>query len=537
MKIFKRIVKILLTLLILAAVAYGGYRLWQSRSATEAAAPAVQYTRVTVGTGSLTKSVTGTGSLAINKTSAVTVDFPVVVTETLVREGELVRVGDPIARVDADALKTAITTLNAELAELDSSIASLAASYTGTSTIKPSASGRVKQIYVTEGDMTNTVMDEYGGLMLLSGDGNMRVTLAAELALNATVRVKSGNTTYTGTVSAVHDDGTVTVLFPDNTTLPGEAVTVLTGTTPVGEGRAEINMPVTVSSTVDGYVAKVYTRVNAKVTRRTSLVYVTHIPADTEYDQQVRQRTEKLAALDAARQALISGYVTSDVDGIVASFEPASATELVAGTSLATIYVGNAMQMTISVDELDITSVRVGQRVSVAMDAVPGKTYDATVSYISQIGTPSSGVTNYAVTLDVASDDVLKIGMNGTATIVVEEVTDVVLVPLTAVSTGRGGSYVWVADDTAEGGVPGRQVYIETGLSNEDYAEVKSGLSAGDVVLVTRTASTGSDTTQGGFGMQMPGGMQMPSEMQMPGGTQQNRQNNTNRQTTRPSAR
>ena len=118
----------------------------------------------------------------------------------------------------------------------------------------------------------------------------------------------------------------------------------------------------------------------------------------------------------------------------------------------------------------------------------------------------------------------LKIGMNGTATVIVEERKDVVLVPLTALSTGRQGSYVWLQSDEAPEGMPGVQTFIKTGLSSEDYAEVTSGLKEGDVVLITRTAAGGSggNSRQNGFGgMQMPGG-----GMQIPGMTNNNRNRN-----------
>jgi len=201
------------------------------------------------------------------------------------------------------------------------------------------------------------------------------------------------------------------------------------------------------------------------------------------------------------------------VSGIVSTVSARGAYE--AKDLLAEVFVGDAKQMVISVDELDIIHVALGQEVSIAMDAVIDRTYSGKVSYISQIGSSSSGVTNYSVTLDVDGDELLKIGMNGTATIVVDKVDDAVLVPLTALSYGRGGSYVWLYDAEAEDSR--RQVYVETGLSSADYAEVRSGLSAGDVVLVTRTAAGGSagsagvDLSQLAGAPSNPGGMQMPS--------------------------
>ena len=119
--------------------------------------------------------------------------------------------------------------------------------------------------------------------------------------------------------------------------------------------------------------------------------------------------------------------------------------------------------------------------------------------------------------------------MNGTATIVVNQVDDALLIPLAAVSTGRNGSYVWRYAGSTEGsdasGAAGEQVYITTGLSNADYVQVLSGLNEGDVVLLTRAAA--GDEDAGGFSMpnmmnSFGGGMNMP-------GMQNNRNQNQNR--------
>lgn len=517
MKALKAILKTLVVLAVLGGLGYGGWRLYQSRVETQSQAATVSYVPVTIGTGTLTKSVTGTGSLSINTTEDVTTDFPVTLTKVLVRAGESVTEGQAIAEVDTDALKASIIAINEEVISLDSSIASLTNSYKETSTLKSSVAGRVKAIYGKTGDMTSTVMAEYGGLMLISTDGKMRVTVnTTRLSLDDTVTVTADGKDYTGTVESV-DGSKAVITFTDTTVLPGTKCEVTYNGKRLATPKAEVNMPAIVTTTTDGCISKIYVKVNGAVYKNTQLIYLTHIPADTDYDDYMQQRDAKVAALAQARQVLISGEISATVSGIVESTVSRGSYE--AGESLATVYVGDAKQMVISVDELDIIHVEVGQAVSIAMDAVTDKTYDGTVSYISQIGTASSGVTNYSVTLDVDGDETLKIGMNGTATIVVENVDNAVLVPLTALSYGRGGSYVWLYDAESEEGR--RQVYVETGLSGADYAEVKSGLKAGDIVLVTRTAagssSSGSSSTQGFDFSQfsLGGGSGMPS---MPSG-------------------
>lgn len=143
------------------------------------------------------------------------------------------------------------------------------------------------------------------------------------------------------------------------------------------------------------------------------------------------------------------------------------------------------------------------------------------VSKVSQIGTPNGGVTVYNVTLTIDGDENLKFGMNGTATIRIEEMNDVLLVPLTALNASQGESYVWLQSDSASGDEPGVRTTVETGLSDENYAQVLSGLNEGDVVLITREASSsGTDSQSGGFdfggmsfdmGSMPQGGGDMPS--------------------------
>ena len=124
----------------------------------------------------------------------------------------------------------------------------------------------------------------------------------------------------------------------------------------------------------------------------------------------------------------------------------------------------------------------------------------------------------YDVTLTVDGDEKLRFGMNGTATIHIEEREGVLLVPLTALNTSRGQSYVWVKDENAAGDEPGVRTYVATGLADETYVEITEGLSEGDVVLITREA-VGTEGTRMDFGGMLNlgnmGGGGMPS---MPSG-------------------
>lgn len=512
----KKTLKTLLILLVLCAVlggiGYGGYRFYLSRQT----APAVtedtsSYVRVQIGTGNLEKTVTGTGTLSISETQDVTVRFPVQVTNVRVLSGEQVTAGTQLMDVDTNALNNAIAALETDLETAESSLAQLVRSHADDKTLTINAAGRVKAIYGSVGDLAQDVMDKSGALMLLSMDEKMKVTIdAGELAVGKTVTVMDGLAKYTGTVESVAD-GKAVITFSDVKTLEGANVQVVSSSVILGSGTAQISMPYLYTTTAQGRISKVHQGINAKIGRGASLFYLTQMPVSADYDTAVRQRDDILQKLKEAKAVLQTGTIVSPIDGIVSSTVSASVSETAANTALATLYAGDAMQMVVSVDELDITGVKVGQAVTVLMDAITGKMYDATVAYISQIGSSSNGVTTYSVTLDVQGDDQLKIGMNGTSTITVGEANGVVLVPIAALNTSRNGQYVWLYNESAssEAQEPGVRTRVETGLSSETYAEVKSGLKEGDYVLVTRSAA--SDSLQGMVFMPMEGMPQMPA--------------------------
>ena len=112
----KKVLKTLAVLVVLAAAGFFGYRYYQSRQAVAVqATDGSTYTEYTVSTGSLSKTVTGTGTLSISQTDDVALDYAVTVTDALVEAGDTVTAGQPLLNIDAVALQTTIETLETEL--------------------------------------------------------------------------------------------------------------------------------------------------------------------------------------------------------------------------------------------------------------------------------------------------------------------------------------------------------------------------------------------------------------------------------------
>ena len=105
-----------------------------------------------------------------------------------------------------------------------------------------------------------------------------------------------------------------------------------------------------------------------------------------------------------------------------------------------TISKGDKLGAELSINEVNISSLKVGQEAELTFDAVPDLTLTGKVDEVGREGTVDQGVVTYSVwvTLDV-NDSRLKTGMSASATIVTSVARDVLLVPNSAVKTSRSG--------------------------------------------------------------------------------------------------
>lgn len=484
-----------------AVAAVGVIELTGSR----AAGAGVTYEVVSLTTGTLQKTVSGSGTLRSGSDTAVLAPVDLGVTSVTAAAGDSVKAGDVIANIDASTLASYISALRSEIKSLDRTINSLSSDSDSYDVITSTLAGRVKAVYAQAGDSAGAVQAEKGGLLVISTDGRLKFSFTTEketsLSAGDTVSVSvTDNGTYTGTVRKVSDDKkTVTVTVTDNGPKVGAKATAKLDGKTLGTGQLSISSPAAVTAP-GGTVNKVYVEENDKVYSGTSLVKVTGLPDSEEYQSTVSQRAAKAELLVYAQQIQEAGAIVAPRDGIITEMALQANTTAKSGSSMFTLSSSGTLAMTVAVDELDINSVAVGQKATVSVDAVTGKTYNATVKSISQVGTSSNGVTTYDVSLTLTdADDTLRIGMNATATIVIEEATDALMVPLAALQSQGGEQYVYVYTGSLPGDAsqdPGTKTTVTTGLSNDAYAEVKSGLNADDKVVIVTVASSESESSE-----------------------------------------
>jgi len=225
-------------------------------------------------------------------------------------------------------------------------------------------------------------------------------------------------------------------------------------------------------------------------------------------------------ALQNAKTALSDYYVIAPFDGIMASVTGKlgdnTATSS-AGTILGTIITKQQIA-TISLNEVDIAKIQLGQKVTLTFDAVPDLTITGKVAEIDSIGTVSQGVVNYNVKISLDTNNQgVKPGMSVNAAIITNVRQDVLIAPNSAIKNQGGTSYVEMFDTPLPAPLPGiqgspsavppTQQVVTIGASDSTSTEIISGLNEGDEI-VTRTISptTAKATTAAPSLLGNPGG-------------------------------
>jgi HlyD family secretion protein len=305
--------------------------------------------------------------------------------------------------------------------------------------------------------------------------------------------------------------------------------------------------------------------------------------------------------LNELRESQTETKIVASIDGKVGAINVEPGSSVTPATVLTEIVNYNQLQLKVAIDELDISSVEVGQEAEIMAEAFSGDVFSGKVSAIADQGTSSNGVASFDVTITLDDPRSIKAGMSAEASILVQQKSDVLLLPIDAVQSVNNRYFVVVPDSggagasgdfptmgeapaggpasndrlnvdprsrTADGTVaegyssdmrgtrrgtqgaqgmqgtqgtqgingqqrsasaagPGsRMVFIETGINNEDYIEIVSGLEEGDIVIVPTVVTGTSNNAQNQFpggmgagGFSFPGGLDAGAAGGGPGGS------------------
>lgn len=320
--------------------------------------------------------------------------------------------------------------------------------------------------------------------------------------LNGTIRSVSG-ADPSGDASLMTCTVTIAVPNAGSLTTAQAAVAQVNGVSSLNSAHFAYQREETVVAAASGTVSELCVREGSTVRQGDVLLRIT----SKDLDKQAQNAADNLRSAElrmSSAERNISHYtIDAPISGTIVDKKVKAGDKLSANDAamqnLCTIYDMSYLELKLNVDELKIRSLKVGQEAEITVDAVPGETYKGVISSILVAGTTANGSTSYPVTVRIDEMGELLPGMNATAKITTASVKNVLALPNAALVRG---SYVLVTKDSPSAAnaetsmtAPDGCVYVKvtTGISDDDYIEVKSGLQEGDTIAYDNSSVSATD--------------------------------------------
>ena len=242
------------------------------------------------------------------------------------------------------------------------------------------------------------------------------------------------------------------------------------------------------------------------------------------------------AQIDAAAATVNTSKIISPISGTVAQVEAKPYDVISYDTAqTGTILAVRVDDLTshyidISVTELEINNIHLGQEVAISFDAIPLRQYTGTIVNISNAGTVDNLSVNFDLTVKMdETDDSIKSGMMADVAIVTRQARDTLYVPQKAITVADDGTTRIVQKQMADGSFVDIPVVI--GITSGDNVQITTDqLSEGDTVKLNKvTSALSGDFRFGNMININVNGLNNPGGNNRPGGRPQG-QNNSPRQ-------
>lgn len=211
-------------------------------------------------------------------------------------------------------------------------------------------------------------------------------------------------------------------------------------------------------------------------------------------------------------------------DGMITKIDVSKGDDVTNQTELMNIVDNSKYYIKSSIDESDISKVKVGQAANITVSALD-KEYTGKITFISSEATVSGDRATFDLTITLKGDcSDLYYGLSAEADIILNSATDALLIPINAVSVSNGKKTVMVKN-----GDSFTEQEVTLGVQDSSYVEVLSGLNENDVVKFETKQSSKNKDSMGNFDFgSMPGGGSMPQGGGMPQGDFQKRPQGNN---------
>ena len=610
--------RIVIVLIVVLAALLGGFFLYKKKTSSQKRQGDQSVSTATVKRTDISSELTASSALSPKDTYEVTSLVEGEVIEANFEEGDVVEKGQVLYRIDASSMDSDLSSAQTSLQRAKESAQTAQSDYAeetariAGNTYRSTASGYIKTLYIKEGDKINNgtkIADLYDDSVMkitvpfLSGEAaEINVGDEAAVTLEDTGEQISGTVTVVSSMEETLSGGrlvknvTVDVSNPGGLTTDTAASVKVDGFVCSAEGtftaKTETTLSVELSGNKSLEIENLLIHEGSYVEKNSDLFQVTAKTAEEylkEFKDAVESADDNLEnaanKLSNTQDSVDDYTITAPISGTVITKNVKVGDKISKSssgtTTMAVIYDLSTMTLEMSVDELDVSSIKVGQSVEITADAVEGETFTGTVTNVSLQSSYSNGVTNYPVTVTLDDTGSLLPGMNVDAKIILDSSENALVIPASALMRGNR-VYVKKSSDSTENADTQRNdssdnvgdadserknhgdgtlnadsvdrqpdagaeasgsskgsgtdnssskstgsgksgssnvpdgfeaVQVTTGIINDDYVEILSGLSEGDEVYISSDSGSSTQTDQmqmggmGGPGGDMGGGV------------------------------
>ncbi|MEA3338941.1 MAG: HlyD family efflux transporter periplasmic adaptor subunit, partial [Chloroflexota bacterium] len=464
---------ILVAIIVVAAV-LGYVFVWRPRQAEQAEG---ETRSAVVERGAMLVAVSTSGNIEPQARVNLFFQSPGRVAEVLVEAGDRVAAGDVLARLDSERLALQVQQAQAALASAEAQLAQLTRGARPEEIAAAEANVRALE---AQASAASASLDQLAG-----GPSDAQVAAAeAELA-SAITQQKSAQDAHDMTMKCFEFSwgGQKHNICPA-LGVPEEQARYNLNVADVTLAAAQSSLEETLAGADSDEIRASRANVWAAAAQRDAVQSQLELLLNGATEGQIAAAEagveQARVALELAELALEKAALRAPFDGVVAQVNAAANEMPPAQLPAITLLDLSQFRMTLSVDEMDVGRLAPGQSVQVTLDALPDVAVTGSVERVAPAATLQEGVVYYDVVIELDPIDApIRADMTANATIVVEELSDVLLIPTWVVRVDRDTGQTYV-DRQAGGGVV--RTDVELGVRYKGNVQVLDGLGEGDVV-------------------------------------------------------
>ncbi len=402
--------------------------------------------------GNLVVTVSSVGTVKAKAQVSLAFQTSGKVAEILVKEGEFVREGQPLARLDTKTLELQVAQAEANLAVAQAQLNKL-------------LKGKSKAQIEAARAALRSAQAAYEAAKVDVANREKQIRLAEINVEKARIALEQAQAQYDKVGWR-----------PEAASLP-QAQQLHQAT--LDYEAAKLNYELTVAKYTD---AALYSAAAQLAQAKAQLEELENYPTEEDLAIAKAQVRQAEIALEQARLNLENATLKAPFDGIVADISIVKGGTAGPSIPALTLVDMSSLEIETQLVEVDVDRVKEGQEVEISFDALPDRTYRGKVTRVGKVGQTVQGVVNYPVTVTIEDpDERIKVGMTANLNILVGRAENVLLVPTRAIQS-RGGRQI-VMVKRGENFIP---VPVKVGMSNDVMAEIVEGdIKEGDLVLVS----------------------------------------------------